>query len=154
MSLLSLGEIMRQRFDRMASNRAKDALVLANDLKALVQLRIQTTGVAYTGRKFNSYSPGYAKKRASIGAQTSIVDFTVTGQMWGNIRAEVVASDSVSTTVDITARDTRNQMKLQGALTQPKSAPRGNLLIPNEQEIATAQEANRQRVLKYLTTDA
>ena len=151
MNLREFSDILKQRVEAMNANRERDALIIASDLKALVQLRIQTTGTAYTGSQFSPYSEGYKKKRAKGGLQTGIVDYTVTGQLWRNIRAEVTGSAANSVTVEITARDELNQAKLRGATVQPKSRPRGNPLIPNEEEIKIVQEANKNRVIKYLT---
>lgn len=150
MNLLEWGNEIKKRVEKMNANRAKDALVIANDLNALVWLRIQTTGKAYTGASFSPYSPKYKEVRRKAGAQTSYVDFTVTGELSRNTRPEVIASDNNSVTIEITARDRRNQDKLRGATVQPKGAPRGNILIPNEREIGIVQRANLDRVLKYL----
>lgn len=150
MNLREWGEKMLKRAEAMQANRDRDALGIANDLKALVQLRIQTSGVNFAGSKFSPYSEGYKKQRKKAGAQTTVVDFTRTGEMWGNITPEVTQSNETSTVVEITARTPNNQMKLRGALTQPAASPRGNILLPSEDEIAIAQEANKERVIKYL----
>lgn len=146
--------LTRSRLDNLNDNRDNEALIIASDIHALVQLRIQTTGIAYTGSKFSPYSSGYAKQRKKAGAQTRIVDFTLTGEMWRNIRPEIIESTPTKTVVEIKARTANNQMKLTAALTQPASGPRGNILFPNERELAIANEANRQRVVKALTADA
>lgn len=150
MNLRDFGNLMRKRLDAMNANREKDTLVIAGDLKALIQLRIQTTGKAYTGATFSPYSASYKETRRKAGAQISYVDFTVTGELWRNIRSAVESSTSDSVTVEITARDKGNIDKLRGALSQPKSSPRGRILTPNEKEISIVQEANKDRVIKYL----
>lgn len=150
MNLREWGERLRGAVAQMDANRQREGLIIANDLNAMVWLRIQTTGKAYTGATFSPYSDAYKKVRRKAGAQTSYVDFTVTGQLARNVRPEVVASDNNSVTIEVTARDSANQMKLRGATVQPKGSPRGNILIPNEREIGIAQQANRDRVLKYI----
>lgn len=151
MNLREWGGKMKLAVEQMNANRQKEGLVIAHDLNAMVWLRIQTTGKAYTGAAFSPYSDGYKKRRRKAKAQTSYVDFTVTGELARNVRPEVVASDSSSVTIEVTARDTKNQLKLKGATVQPKGAPRGNILTPNERELQIAQQANKDRVLKYFT---
>lgn len=151
MNLHEWGELMRKRVQRMNDNRNKDALVISLDLKALVQLRIQSTGKAYTGSVFSPYSEGYKKVRQKAGAQISKRTFTLKGEMWRNIRPEVIGGGATSVVVEIVARDTLNRKKLSAALVQPKSNPAGNILRPNERELQIVQEANKDRVLKYLT---
>lgn len=152
MTLRDWVEYRRQRLAEMERNRDQDALVIASDLIAQVQLRIQTSGINYQGLAFTPYSEGHKRRRVKAGAQNTYVDFTITGQMWRNIRPEVVRSDASSTTVQITARDQLNQNKLRGAVNSPKRGPRGNILIPSDEEIQLANIANRDRVIRYLTT--
>ena len=141
---------LRAKLQQMNQNRAKDALRIANDLNALVRLRINTRGQDYKGKSFTPYSPGYKKKRQRAGRQTRIVDFNFTGRLQAATQSYVLKETATSVIVSTTARGTDNQNKLRGALTQPKGNPRGNILRPSQSEIQTAEAANRQRILKYL----
>lgn len=140
----------RARLETMQRNRAKEVLIIAAELKAQVQFRIQATGTDFTGASFIGYSPAYAKTRKAKGRQTAKVDFTDTGQLWNNVRPVVIENTETSTTVEVGAQDAVNRAKLYGALSQPNAAPRGRILQPNQREIALAGEANKSRIAKYL----
>ena len=150
MNFREWGASLQARLGEMQANRERESLIIASDLKALVQLRIQTSGENYRGSQFSPYSSQYAKTRQKAGAQTSYVDFTVTGQLWANIRPEITESTPTSTTVEIAARDKANIDKMLGALRQPKGAPRGNILLPSEDEVKFVQDAHLERVIKYI----
>ena len=140
----------RARIELMQRNRPKEVLIIASELKAQVQYRIQSTGTDFTGAAFIGYSPAYAKTRKERGRQTAHFDFTVTGQAWNNIRPVVIANTETSTTVETGAQDAGNRAKLYGAFTQPKADPRGKILQPSRSEIGLAGEANQRRIAKYL----
>lgn len=140
----------RARLVAMQQNRPKEVLIIASELKAQVQFRIQSTGADFTGAAFVGYSPAYSKTRKARGRQTGNVDFTFTGQLWNNIRPVVIANDETSTTVEVGAQDAGNRAKLLAALRQPAGSPRGKIVQPSAREIALAQEANQMRIAKYL----
>lgn len=133
-----------RRFAEMSANRDRDALNIALEVKALVQLRIQTTGQNYEESLFSPYAPAYAKNRQKAGYQTEYVDFTRTGNLWANVRPEVVESTAVKSVVEITARDAGNQAKLQGAVKK-----RGNILLVSKSEADLIRRLNEQRVRRY-----
>ena len=85
------------------ANRPAETLKLAMDLKALVQLRIQTIGVGATGAKLAPYVPAYALARQKRGRQTEYVDLTDTGRMWNNIQPQLIGSDDDTTTMVVKA---------------------------------------------------
>lgn len=142
--------VYKARLDALQKNRPKEVLIIASELKAQVQFRIQSTGTDFTGSAFIGYSPAYSKTRKERGRQTARVDFTFTGQLWNNIRPVVIANTETSTTVETGAQDAGNRAKLYGALRQPAGSPRGKIVQPSRPEISLAQEANQRRIQKYL----
>lgn len=142
--------VYKARIETMQRNRPKEVVIIASELKAQVQFRIQSTGTDFTGAAFIGYSPAYAGKRKERGRQVGHFDFTFTGQAWNNIRPVVIANTETSTTVETGAQDAGNRAKLYGALTQPKADPRGKILQPSRSEIGLAGEANQRRIAKYL----
>lgn len=143
-------ESLRARIAALQANRARDALRIATDLNALVRLRINTSGRDSMNRPFTPYSPGYAQQRQQKGRQASFVDFNFTGRLQAATRSYVEKEDKNAVVIITTAKGRDNQAKLRGAMTQPKGRPRGNILLASQQEIAQAQQANLQRVMKYL----
>jgi len=133
-----------RRFAEMSANRDRDALNIALEVKALVQLRIQTTGQNFEEVLFSPYTNQYAKNRNRAGYQTDYVDFTRSGNLWANVRPEVVESTEVKSVVEITARDDGNQVKLQGAVKK-----RGNILLVSQSEADLIAQLNAQRVQRY-----
>lgn len=133
-----------RRFAEMSANRARDVLNISLEAKALMQLRIQTRGYNFQEQPFSPYTPAYAKNRKNAGYQADYVDFTRTGNLWANVRPEVVENTEYTTTVEITARDRGNQAKLQGAV--PK---RGNILRLSDAEIDLLRQLNEQRIARY-----
>jgi len=133
-----------RRFAEMSANRDRDALNIALEVKALVQLRIQTTGQNFDEVLFSPYTAQYAKNRQKAGYQTEYVDFTRSGNLWANVRPEVIESTDVKSVVEITARDDRNQVKLQGAVKK-----RGNILLVSQSEADLIAQLNQQRVQRY-----
>jgi len=151
MNLREWAATKRANLQLMADNRQRDGLTLALDLLGLIQLRIQTQGRNSAGAAFVPYSPAYAAKRKSRGRQTSIVDFTDTGAMWRNTTGRVIDHGLLSTTIEIGAQDSLSREKLAAPLTVPKGRPRGFLLRPSADEVQIVQDANLQRVIKYIT---
>ncbi len=133
-----------RRFAEMSANRDRDALNITLEAKALVQLRIQTTGQNFDEVLFSPYTAQYAKNRQKAGYQTEYVDFTRSGNLWANVRPEVIESTEVKSVVEITARDDRNQVKLQGAVKK-----RGNILLVSQSEADLIAQLNQQRVQRY-----
>lgn len=144
-----MADRMRAAKERMISNREADALRIANDAKALAQLRIQTSGRNYQNAAFSPYSQGHKRTRKKAGAQVSYVDFTITGELWRRVVAQVIGTTDKTVTVEITAPDRLNQAKLQGALKSPKRAPRGNILKLSEEEERIISEANADIKITY-----
>ncbi len=142
----------RARIELMQRNRPKEVLIIASELKAQVQFRIQSRGENFSGSVFVGYSPAYATIRKKRGRQIDRVDFTVTGQLWNNIRPVVIENTETSTTVETGAQSADNRQKLLSALQQPypPQVPRGKILQPSRSEIALAGEANQRRIAKYL----
>ena len=135
----------RQQLAMLNANRPAETLKLALDLKALVQLRIQTSGRSASGSRFAPYTPAYSLTRKNKGRQAGYVDFTDTGRMWNSIRPQVINSDETTTTIMVRASNGGDQAKLDG-----QARKRGNILTPSQDEINIAIQANNERVRKYL----
>lgn len=132
--------------EEMRRNRPAETLVIANDALALIKLRIQTSGESAAGSPYEGYTSIYAKYgRRAKGYQDDYVDFTRTGNMFKSIRPEVIENTVDRTVVEIKARDRESQTKLNGQFRK-----RGNILEPSESEIRMVNEANRDRIDKYL----
>ena len=136
-------ERIRQIKQDLIANREAEALRIAFDALALIKLRIQTKGQAYTGSPFPPYVPGYAKERKVSGYQVGYVDFTRTGRMWANVLPEVERSSVFSATVTIQGQSDYSRDIIAGA-----ARKRGNILQPSRDEIEFVRQANRQRILK------
>lgn len=125
------------------SNEEKETARIAQDLLTQIKLRIQTSGKNSQGAAFVGYVPSYAKYRQKKGAQTSFVDLTMTGRLWANTKVETVKTDGGKTAFIIGPTNPENTAKLLGQLEK-----RGNVLIPTQDEITIALEANLERVRK------
>ena len=137
---------IRARIEELEANRKNDTLRIASDLKALIQLRIQTDGTDAKGQKFSPYTAKYAKYgRREQGYQDRYFDFTRTGRAFANIRPTVIDETDNSVTVEVAGQNTLTKQKLAGQFDK-----RGNILTPSQTEIDIANESNRQRILKYL----
>jgi len=136
---------LRRRKAEMVSNREADGLKIALDQIALVKLRIQQTGINSDGQKFAPYVPAYVKTRKKGGYQVEFVDLTRTGRLFAGIVPTVSKSTPFSVEIDIAPADQHGKDILAGL-----SKKRPNILKPNRAEQAMIQEANRQRVFKYL----
>lgn len=149
--------ITRTRIEELKANRPKEVLIIAQELKTAMQLRVQRKGTDANETPFEPYSVDYKKKRKEKGRQTAFVDFTFKGALWNNIRPVVVSSNEVETVVEIGPTNAENRLKLIGALRTPITAPRGSgkprgkILTPSKKEREFAAEANKRRLLKYLT---
>jgi hypothetical protein len=117
---------------------------IAFDLTALIKLRIQGSGENYLNQRFSPYTPDYAKQRQKAGAQTNYVDFTRTGRLWTSVYPDTDENSAVVTVI-ISAHGQDNVNKVKGA-----EKKRGNILRPSGEELKLAQEANAERVRKYL----
>jgi hypothetical protein len=129
----------------MLRTQAGDALLSALDLLALIKRRIQTKGQNYNNVSFSPYTKAHKKVRQNYGAQTEKVDFTMTGRLMANITPIVEKTDGQSTTININARTSDNQVKIAGAIRK-----RGNILTPSEQEKKIAVNAYVTRRVKRL----
>lgn len=143
-------EEFQQRLDNVRTiiiaNRETDALKIASDLKALVQLRIQTKGEDSQGGTFAPYTSAYKKYgREAQGYQSGYFDFTRTGRAFANISPQVIENNPNSTTVQVTGRSQETINKLAGQVSK-----RGNILTPNKAEIRITSQANANRILKYI----
>jgi hypothetical protein len=135
---------IRQNLADLRANRERELLIIGNDLSALIKIRVQGSGENYLNTKFSPYTPGYEKQRRKAGAQTQYVDFTRTGRLWASVYPDVEGNSAVMTVV-ISAHGQDNINKVEGAVKK-----RGNILRPSQEELDLAEEANNQRVLKYL----
>jgi hypothetical protein len=138
-----IDKIIQAKNDLIA-NREADALRIVLDQTALLKLRIQSTGKDFQGAPFPDYVPAYKNKRQKEGYQIQFVDLTRTGRTLASIEPSIVESSIFAATVIIQGGNSESQAILRGL-----SKKRGNVLRFSEQEIALAQRANRERILKY-----
>lgn len=143
-------EQQRRKLAEMTANREREALLIINDLNALVKLRVQGSGQDYENKPFSPYSKKYARTRVKAGFQTAYVDFTRTGRLWANVNPVVIAANETSVTIEISARDSENVDKLKGALIHPKGNPRGQIIRPSKEEIELIADLNKKRIEKYI----
>lgn len=137
---------LEESINLLRQNRRDEVLRISSDLKALVQLRIQTSGESPTGGAFAPYTSKYAKYgRRNLGYQDQYFDFTRTGQAFANIRPIVTEDTDDSTTVTVSGVNQDTNDKLRGQVRK-----RGNILTPNNEELDIVREANRRRIQKYI----
>lgn len=137
---------LRKRKALLQANRRKECERIVLDAKALVQLRIQTSSENASGSQFEDYNPIYAVHgRKEKGYQAERFDFTRTGVAWRSILPVTVEESNNTIHVDLLPRDQKNRDKLNGQFRK-----RGNILLLSAEEIRILQEANRERILKYL----
>jgi hypothetical protein len=139
-----LKRFAEERLQALQDNRVKEITIIGQELKALIQFRIQTAGQSYSGSDFVPYTPGYAAQRENRGRQTDHVDFTDTGRMWASVQP-FVESNGAKTSVTIKAGTPGDQVKVDGA-----EKKRGNILQPSKAEEAFIRELNANRVRKYI----
>ena len=144
-------EQIKQARERLIANRQSESLQIAQDILALVQYRVQSTGTNYLNASFAPYGQRRAQERQQRGRQTRYVDFTDTGELWRSIAPRISANSESATEVTIDARDTRNKEKLDKALIQPRQNPRGNILMLSSADIDDLTAAHGQRIAKYLS---
>lgn len=135
---------LNESYATMVTNAPVECLAIANDIKALIALRIQTSGLNYEENPFPGYTPQHIKTRQKEGYQVEYVDFTMTGELWNNIQPYVRESNERYTIVDITAKRADLQKRLRGFV-----GKRGNILSLAQSEIDLLRQLNAQRVLKY-----
>lgn len=145
MALEGVLESIRKAKADLIENRGKDALVIGFDLLALVKLRIQTSGKNFEGEPLAPYTPFTKRDRKSKGYQIGFVDYTQRGVFWAGIRPRIESANIVNAVVVIGPTDAYGQEVLNAA--QPK---RGNLLLASKEEIDIVNQANIERVKKYL----
>lgn len=146
MAFEKLIERIRKIKADIINNREADALRIGLDLTALIKYRIQTRGQNADGAEFLPYTPFSKRMRAAQGYQIGFVDFTQTGRLWANIAPRIESSSVFSATVVIEGSEQRSKDLVQ------KFAPkRGNILKASKEEIALAENANRERIKKYIT---
>lgn len=132
--------------ENIIKNRPDNIQRIASDTLALTKRRVQQTGIDSEGQSFVDYDPIYAVKgRQELGYQSDIVDFTRTGKMLNSVKAFPVSSNDSETVVEVKASRQSEQDKLNGQFRL-----RGNILLPNSDEIEFATQANDERVQNEL----
>lgn len=129
------------------NDRENIALRIAKDLKAQVQLRVQTSGLNSEGRPFEPYVPRYKAQRKKKGFQPFYFDMTRSGEYWADVKEEVVNSNPNEVTIQI---GPTRQNNINKALGQVKK--RGNILIPSDEELELAFEAWVESITNRLQT--
>lgn len=135
----------KARIEALKANREADCTRIVLDLIAQVRLRVQVFGTDYNERPFVDYTPGYKRERAKAGYQVDHVDFTRTGRMWASVRPATLNETDSGVLIEAAARTPADRDKLRG-----QRRKRGNILLPSDDEVRIAAEANSQRLRKYL----
>lgn len=146
MSLSDFINRNNKRIEDLKRKREERLLLVSLDAKALVQLRIQTSGENSEGSSFEDYTPDYKKYgRDQLGYQSEYVDYTRTGEMWRNITPKVISSNETVTVVEIAGRSQETINKLRGQVVK-----RGNPLSISDDEIKIVRDAYAERLLNDL----
>lgn len=129
---------LKARKERFLQERANTRLQIVVDLKAVIALRIQTTGKNYDDEDFEAYTPKYqAQKELEFeNARAGIVDFTRTGALWRNIKATIKEEGDIIT-VTLEADNDTDRAKLASFIKKW-----GNILRPSQEEIDIVRQAN------------
>lgn len=132
-------------FENFLNEYSKDkeafALEVTVLVKEFVRDRVQNSGVSSEGSPFAPYTPSYAKQRAKQGYQVRKVDYTRTGQLWGNVTAKIESTTETSVTTGFGPRTPENVMKITGpgALKPRKDGvSRGLIIRPSQEELEDA----------------
>lgn len=130
---------LKARKEEFLKERTNTRLKIILDLKALIALRIQTTGRNYDDEAFAPYSPDYQKRKEKDfeNARSGIVDFTVTGNLWRNLKATVTEESDDRIVVSLQADNDTDQAKLNSFVSKW-----GNILRPSQEEIDIVRQAN------------
>lgn len=90
MDIFGLIQNIDNTIAELARTQVEDALLSTLDGKALVQLRIQTTGQDSDGGEFAGYSQIYAVEgREKLGYQSGYFDMTRKGEYWRDVKPTV-----------------------------------------------------------------
>ena len=115
-------------------SRLPDLLLDAMDAnalsaKAIIQDRIQSTGMNSSGVAFEEYTADYLAFKKAEGKYKGLVDFTFSTNMWSSIGIieQTIAEDQVLVRVGGIDQDIKNQMNKLGK-------KRGNFMQLNEEE--------------------
>lgn len=122
----------RSNVDKFRSQRNDLLLGAVLDTKALIQFRIQSEGRNSELIDFDPYTPAYqrSKEKFSPNARSGIVDFTVSGRLWRNIKAFIVEESPERIIIELRADNELDQVKLNSFLKKW-----GNILTPSQEEI-------------------
>ena len=132
--------------DEILKEVISDAHKIALDAKALVKLRIQTTGTDSKGAQFLPYNPIYAKTgRRDKGYQSTRVDFTRTGRMLGSLHTKTENRRGALVRVKVIPRGADNEKKLAGQYKK-----RGNILAVSDKELSILKKTANDRLIKKI----
>lgn len=146
-----VGKRLRRVAKRMVDLRKTEALTIATEQIALLRDR-WAKGENSDGQLFAKYAPSTVRQRTARGAQTSHVDFNLTGDMYKSLYPKIIKHNAHETVVRIMARGNDNELKLRTQSTKGKP-PRGNILQPSQFEIDIMRRANQKRVARAFSLD-
>jgi hypothetical protein len=155
--------------EELNARREDDSIQIADEVIKQVRNRVQEKKVDADGSAFGQYSQAklpqwffygksnndsaeadlkagdwfisYSEFRELNNLDSGDINFTFSGDMWGNTGVIQVQNGAESTTVTIGGQDARSQDIL--AWQEPRY---GNIIEANEQEIEFATEAHRERI--------
>lgn len=149
-------------FDRMVHRLERDMPDLitgfAHDVIANVQERVQMQGKNSQGGRLKAYTKAYEKfkknpqnyKRGQeLGLASSrftgVVDYTLTGRMWADIRVLKVESNGSSVRAKVGAFNQENVNKLISLQKRDGLNP----IAPSAEEVEIAKENLKENILNY-----
>jgi len=138
---------LKARKQRFLEERTNTRLRILVDLKALMALRIQTTGKNYEDEDFAAYEDSYqaVKELEFENARNGIVDFTVTGNLWRNIKPVLESEDENEIVFVLRADNDTDEAKLTSFIEKW-----GNILRPSAEELDIVRQANLELYNKLL----
>lgn len=131
----------------LSNDRERIALRIASDVKAQVQLRIQTSGIDSQGQSFAGYVPSYKRQRERKGFQPFYFDMTRSGTYWNDVKTRITNVTPDEITVVIGPQRQENINKALGQVEK-----RGNILQPSREELETAFDAWVESIVNRLQT--
>ena len=144
MNLKDLLNNIKQTRQDLVSTRVQDLFSVATDSIALIKIRWQQ-GLNYQENVFSDYSTLYAKRRERRGRQADKKTFSDTGQLARSLKPNVVVDNDGSTSIEITADNEDDKLKLQGQLKRD-----GNILRLSQREVKLLRDTYTKRRLKRI----
>lgn len=131
---------LRATTDALIQSIEQTTLIASNDAIALLQQRVQETGIDANGNAFEDYTPAYKKSKTKKGKYSGHVDLTVSGEMWRSIGITEERGENGIYTAVIGGRDenTKDLIKY--------NSDHRNFMILSESEIKTITDIYEENI--------